>query len=465
MSLGRRVLVTVVDSGGTPLPGAHVALPAIGRAVRTGGDGTAVLAEVPREALSLRAGRDGYEARVTRLEPGDEDATLAVELPPAERPVPPIVAAALELPAGFEQRRRSGRYPSRAFVPQDELARRPDLAVATAVRGPWRRDRLLALAGGAPARAAAQDVRECVPAVLVDGAAPYGWNPLALTRAEAYALEVHAPLEGPLPDVYEGVTGVCGVVAVWTHPPLGVAGDDGRSPARVRLRGRVVDRGDRPVHGARLHVGDAPDTAVADADGRFALEVDEGPHMLQVRRLGLRPASFPIAVVPQDSVEEQVLRLSADTRVNTLSAVRVEGRTAGRPVPEASNLVGFQARRASGIYPRTAFLTAEDFADRQVQDLSEWLARIPGVRLVFQQSRDNRARRQVLVRGGAGPTPYCAPYVYLDGIPYDPNGYLDLVLPTFVAAVEVHHGLAATPPEFQRADNQCGAVLIWSRPR
>jgi hypothetical protein len=239
--------------------------------------------------------------------------------------------------------------------------------------------------------------------------------------------------------------------------PAGVAAQSGATAA---LAGCVQDPAGRPVASARVWIEGRSDTLTTDAEGRFGVPgVPVGEHIVRIRKLGFRPVRVPVIV----SGDDRACRpFSLEPSPNELDTVEVTGRAARI---DQSNLRGFYGRMDSKMYPINSFLTAAEGEKIAASQTSDWLRVMQGVKVVSSGRRGEVIRNQVRVRGGIGAGNLCVPFVYVDGLLFDRNGQVDDIAPQSVAAIEVHGGLAKTPPEFQSGANQCGVVLIWSKTR
>ncbi len=230
--------------------------------------------------------------------------------------------------------------------------------------------------------------------------------------------------------------------------------------ASATLAGCVQDPNGRPLASARVWVDGRPDTAVTDVEGRFGIAgIPIGQQVVQIRRLGFRPGRFPVVISGSDRACRP---FPLEINPNELDTVQVTGRP---PRIEQTNLRGFYARMDSKIYPINSFITAAEGDKIAASQTSDWLRVMQGVKVVSTGRRGESIRNQVRVRGGMQMGNLCVPYVYVDGLLFDRNGQVDDIPPQSVAAIEVHGGLAKTPPEFQSGANQCGVVLIWTKTR
>ena len=241
---------------------------------------------------------------------------------------------------------------------------------------------------------------------------------------------------------------------------LGASSVLAQTPPAYLLSGCVVDPLGAPVGGARVWIDGRPDTTESDRDGRFAIQgLAAGRHMVRLRKLGFKPALHPVQVFQSDQACRPFPINFAES-LNELDTVSISGRRI-----DQTNLRGFYSRIDSKMYPINSFLTAQQAENFAASQTSDWLRVMQGVRVVSSGRRGDAIQNQIRVRGGPGGARDCVPFVYVDGLLFDRQGRVDDIPPGAVAALEVHGGLAKTPPEFQSGNNQCGVVLIWTRTR
>lgn len=246
------------------------------------------------------------------------------------------------------------------------------------------------------------------------------------------------------------------MLALACAPASGAA----QQAATATLSGCVQDPTGRALSSARVWVDGRPDTAVTDTEGRFGIAaIPIGEHVVQIRRIGFKPARFPVIISGSD---RDCRPFPLEANPNELDTVQVTGRA---PRIDQSNLRGFYTRMDSKIYPINSFITAAEGDKIAASQTSDWLRVMQGVKVVSTGRRGEAIRNQVRVRGGMQMGNMCVPFVYVDGLLFDRNGQVDDIPPQSVAAIEVHGGLAKTPPEFQSGANQCGVVLIWTKTR
>jgi hypothetical protein len=226
------------------------------------------------------------------------------------------------------------------------------------------------------------------------------------------------------------------------------------------LMGCALDPLGAPIGGARAWIEGRADTAESDPLGRFAIPgLPSGRHLLRLRKIGFRLALHPVQVHQNDGACRP-FPMQAAEGIGELDTINVRGRRV-----DQANLRGFYARIDSKMYPVNSFLTAEQAENVSASQTSDWLRLMQGVRVLSTGRRGDAVQNQIRVRGGPGGTRDCVPFVYVDGLLFDRQGRVDDISPSAVAAIEVHGGLARTPPEFQGGNNQCGVVLVWTRTR
>lgn len=219
---------------------------------------------------------------------------------------------------------------------------------------------------------------------------------------------------------------------------------DGVGEAEVTLRvsgGEVVGRG------------------VSEASGRFVIHLsDPGIFVLSISRLGYATGDSALVQVSGDETRYLEVELQPE-------ALGIPGFTVvGDPQVPYLELSGFYHRRDMG-YGR--FLGPEEVDHRTVTQTSEYLRRVPFIRLEYR----GLSKEPVVSRGpvslirSSGP---CYPDVVLDGIKVREGGnarfvnFDDLVAPQEVEAMEVYAGAASVPRKWL-SDTGCGLIIIWTR--
>jgi hypothetical protein len=182
---------------------------------------------------------------------------------------------------------------------------------------------------------------------------------LALVLAVDAAPASATPGDGGTPDVATADAGVDGGLeagadgarpdAAPAPPPTDAAAAPPTATAapaqpqpRVRLRGRVLERGTRrPLAGAAITL-DAALAGESDRDGRFEADVDPGPHHVDVQVPGHAPLSRRLELAP--GAPEELFRLDPRQTGESYETVL----HAGRPELPQVNLTGDEARKTPG---------------------------------------------------------------------------------------------------------------------
>jgi len=179
--------------------------------------------------------------------------------------------------------------------------------------------------------------------------------------------------------------------------------------------------------------------------------VQPGPVIVQIRRLGYADERFTLNVPPRDTV-------SVDVDLQT-AAVRLAGVRATARYSSALRQTGFFERQASGI---GSYAMRAQWERRGRLEVSDIVRRMRGVRVV--RTGDGRTlivpSRPLSSLGGCGSV-----QLYIDGnlTTFDPaSDDIDkLVNLSEVEAVEVYAGPSEVPSQYNQTGSACGVVLIW----
>ena len=257
-----------------------------------------------------------------------------------------------------------------------------------------------------------------------------------------------------------------------------------RRPATSVLEGIVADTSGRAIADALVAARPLGARLVTDSSGRFRFDpVPPGMTVLHVQSVGYTPADFAIRVAP-DTAARVAIRLTP--RPVTLDTITVSG---------AVEILGLQI---AGFYERmrdrqrgagtSSFVSPEDIERRHPQQLSQLIAQLPGVHVVYENGmavpfgRNNRCvlsiwvdgglveflyggahETQVAFSGGGLPPGRVPPPSYT---PPPKGSDLDTYVPVDqVVAIEVYPSPSEVPPEFDAIKGQCGAIVIWTGSR
>ena len=223
-------------------------------------------------------------------------------------------------------------------------------------------------------------------------------------------------------------------------------------PASGTVGGVVVDSGGRPVANVELLVRSAGIGARTDSAGAFRLrDVPAGPHLLQVRRIGIAPLALPLTVGVGDNPEIEIV---VDLAVQELPGVDVRATGARHAVGRIGGS-DFEERRRIGMGSFFSRARIDSMRPTRVADI---LRHARGFRIIpapYNKMRVVSTRGSISLRG-------CEPRLFLEGVPV-PQDVLSELSVDHLEAVEAYAGPVATPQEFGGTQASCGVVVLWLR--
>ena len=234
-----------------------------------------------------------------------------------------------------------------------------------------------------------------------------------------------------------------------------VAGDSTAKQATTlvgtaRLTGRVLNKGGRPLVGARVQLEGTTRVATSRANGDFFLDsLPSGTQSVTVRLLGYAPVE---QAVDLSAREPSSVTVTMDNFVPVLATVRVNAQR-----ERALDDVGFGRRKRAGM---GWFMESDAIKSRNSQNFSDLLRGAPGIRI----SQSNN--RQV-IESSRDPMGGCV-NIWIDGTQWqqmEPGDVDDFVKPHELAAIEVYSP-TTTPAEYQPAGRSgCSTVVGWTNRR
>lgn len=221
------------------------------------------------------------------------------------------------------------------------------------------------------------------------------------------------------------------------------------------LTGKVISQdGGEAVPQAELRLrrvlGDSvigSSTHVTGQDGTFHIQrVPAGIYVLRTDHLSYASRRDSLRIPGKKSIH---LRIPLPVDPVALRPLAVDVR-AGWLVE-----TGFYRRKEKGFGD---YLSPEDLERRPLNDLSQALGTVQGVR--FVRSCAGVTCREVMVTRNtrAG----CPVKYYLDGDEMHGRVHPRNISMHDIAAIEVYAGIASTPPQFY---GRCGSVVMWSKRR
>lgn len=205
--------------------------------------------------------------------------------------------------------------------------------------------------------------------------------------------------------------------------------------------------------------GEVAGQTISEVSGRFFMNLEApGIFTLSLSRLGYATEDSVSVHVEDGGTRYFEIELQPE-------ALGLPGFTVrGDPQVPHLELSGFYHRRDRGF---GRFLGPDEIDDRAVSQTSEFLRRVPFVRLQYGSTSKEPVISRGIVSFGSG-TGACYPDVVLDGMKVREGGYGlttrfdDLVAPQEVEAIEVYAG-GATIPRQWLSDSGCGLVVIWTK--
>lgn len=220
------------------------------------------------------------------------------------------------------------------------------------------------------------------------------------------------------------------------------------SQAVGAVHGVVRDSLGGVVASARISVRGSGLGATSDSAGSFRLGgLQPGATILEVRRLGYRPASASLTVEAGAAAEVDIELAPVPEQLAPVKVLR-------RPEAYESRLAGFNQRKSKHV----GYFVTRDKLDRMSSArFVDAIREIPGVSL--RTLRGGVAT--VSLRGAR-----CAPVFYMDGFPATAGAMdLDMIDLSGVEGIEIYAGMSSIPPEFMSVvgGERCGVIAVWSR--
>lgn len=210
----------------------------------------------------------------------------------------------------------------------------------------------------------------------------------------------------------------------------------------------------QPLTYAQVHFVDGPATR-ANERGEWTIgNAPPGTRVLEVRAVGYYPERRAVDVIDAaPPIRSALLTFKA-----VLDTVRIIAK-----VGPDRQFSGFDERARSGM---GRFYTAADLERRGVIETSDLFKMVPGVYVERTATGTLLQMRSAFTADvQTDPSYRCRPSVYLDGMQlWEASAdEIDVAAPVRrVRAIEVYTE-SNVPPQFNRAMNGCGAIVIWSK--
>jgi hypothetical protein len=220
------------------------------------------------------------------------------------------------------------------------------------------------------------------------------------------------------------------------------------------VRGRVIDqRSGHAVPGVVVRLRPSRMSALSDTAGRFRFErVPLGEYRLQAEHIAYALNATALVVGHDDL--DVVVPLTPEAIPLQPIIVSVFSRRLEH--------VGFYDRQKRGV---GTFIDRKQIDSMNVQDASDLLRRVPGLRLVPQNTRNSGEPRNATV----GRRAHCRFAFVVDGTRTLQDFEMDMLAAPALEGIEVYQGLAEVPPHFKAHWSSasdfslCGVIAIWTR--
>ena len=231
-------------------------------------------------------------------------------------------------------------------------------------------------------------------------------------------------------------------------------------PARnsARITGTIVDEAGAPVQAVEVLVVGARLKVVTQERGDFAFpEVGAGTRRVVARRAGYRPDTVDVELVAGDTVAVWMELKQVSVLLDKMEVTES---------PAAPRLRGFEDRRLHNIGGK--FIGPAEIDKQAPTETSDLLRRVMGVRLVDSMHVwlpvSNRGNKIVQVGRQLMSVP-CVMRIGVNGFLTDPSFSMNLISPLDIHGIEIYHGGASIPPEFNvsAVDLYCGMIMIWTK--
>ena len=249
-------------------------------------------------------------------------------------------------------------------------------------------------------------------------------------------------------------------------------GDSVRATGASIVTGVVRGSGGRIVDRAQVAMLGYPVAVRTGSDGQYALtQLPAGTQTVDVRSLGFAPVRLTIDL---GTGERRSLDVTLDdAKAQDLAPVNIVGKGT------RLDRTGFDDRRKAGL---GQYITDEDIKRRGVYDTQQALWSVLGARVIWTGSANavvftresggvTRARTgtgfdDVAFSGSGLSGRTCGPVYWVDGTWFGAIGDdIDRVVrPHDIRGMEVYVNPGAAPPTYRRGGDECGIVLIWTKP-
>lgn len=180
--------------------------------------------------------------------------------------------------------------------------------------------------------------------------------------------------------------------------------------------------------------------------------------------LFLAPPAVLAGQEPTDSADRARRPPLADSVIPAAPVVLPPLRVEARPSEPPAKIRGFERRRRR--HPAGVFVDRAEIERRDPRRLSDLLRGVAGITPGRSPAGVGRPRVRMDRTPAVPGRRLCRVRFFVDGMPVPKRGgfRIDDLPPGDVEAIEVYRGVSEVPPRFQRREDRCGTVVIWTRP-
>jgi hypothetical protein len=242
-------------------------------------------------------------------------------------------------------------------------------------------------------------------------------------------------------------------------PPID-SGAQAARPDSLAWRKRILGvydpgTGD-PIEGVRVLDVKNGNSSLTTVTGTVTLAfLPSGTSTVRVQKLGYKTSTIEISISPSDT---SPLTVELEKSVVTLSSVTVHDSI--RYFSPA--LQGFIAR--SKLHQGGEFITEVELRKHDNQRITSMVRRLPGITIDCPRTGQRRGECTAIstrLRSSRGRA-NCPLAVYVDGVSSFDTDLEKLAVSNF-SGIELYDGAASVPPQYNKTNNICGVLLLWTR--
>jgi hypothetical protein len=225
---------------------------------------------------------------------------------------------------------------------------------------------------------------------------------------------------------------------------------------RKRVLGVYDPATGEPIEGVRVLDVKNGNSSLTTVTGTVTLAfLPSGTSTLHIQKIGYKTTTIEISISPSDT---SPLTVELEKTAVTLSSVKVlDSVHYFSPA-----LQGFMAR--SKLHQGGQFITEVELRKHDNQRITSMVRRLPGITIDCPRTGVHRGECTAIstrLRSSRGRA-NCPLAVYIDGVSSYDNDLEKLAVTNF-SGIELYDGAASVPPQYNKSNNICGVLLLWTR--